>query len=88
MQSTDSPEYLVKHFKYIGKTPILIAKAWTGDPHYICKYPKEMLMPGMTYDFTVCFWFANKQGRLNKVMGFELTNGKRISLIFTGTIID
>lgn len=78
---------LVKYFKYIGKEPIFIKKTWTSDPHFICEYPKELLMPNKIYSFTICFWHQDRQGNMTKVMGFDLSDGNRISLKFTGTYI-
>ena len=31
------PDKLVKYFKYTGNDSVRIVRAWTGDPHYICK---------------------------------------------------
>lgn len=42
---TNDNNRLVKFFKYIGAEPIFITRAWTGDPHFICEYPKEQLLP-------------------------------------------
>jgi hypothetical protein len=75
---------LVKHFKYIGKEPIVITRAWTGDPHYICEYPKEPLVFNQVYSFTVCFWHRYGQDKLNKKMGFRLSDGSTITLLFIG----
>jgi hypothetical protein len=71
---------LVKHFKYIGKNPVIIASAFTSDPHYICKYPTEPLKTGQVYSFTVCF--TTIVGVMYKVMGFVLPDEQRISLTF------
>jgi hypothetical protein len=79
--------YLVKYFKYVGKEPITISRAWTEDPHYICRYPNEALVPGKIYSFTVCFWHKGKQGNMSKVMGFYLPDGNRIMLRFRGAYI-
>lgn len=76
---------LVKYFKYVGDTPVVITKAWTGDPHYICNYPNEPLMPGEIYSFKTCFSFY--PGLFHKLMGFELSNGKRITLIYKGSVL-
>jgi hypothetical protein len=78
---------LVKYFKYIGDEPIVITKAWTSDPHYICRYPREPLTPGGIYSFTVCFAHWHKQGKMYKTMGFKLSNGNNIRLRFTGTYL-
>ena len=78
---------LVKHFKYIGTKPILITKVWTSDPHFICDFPNEPLVPNKIYSFTVCFCHQGRQGNMTKVMGFELSDGNRISFQFTGKYI-
>ena len=76
---------LVKYFKYIGTEPIVINRAWTGDPHYICIYPEEPLIPNKIYSFTICFYHQNRLGKMTKTMGFDLSDGTQIYLTFTGT---
>lgn len=75
---------LVKHFKYIGTEPIYITKAWTRDPHFICNHPKGLIEPDNIYSFTVCFVHSGRSGKLNKEMGFFLSDGSNIRLKFTG----
>ena len=84
---TNDNNRLVKYFKYIGTEPIFITGAWTGDPHFICEYPKEQLIPNKIYSFTVCFWHQDRQGSMTKMMGFDLSDGNRISFKFTGTYL-
>lgn len=84
---TNDNNRLVKYFKYIGTEPIFITRAWTGDPHFICEYPKEQLIPNKIYSFTVCFWHQDRQGSMTKIMGFDLSDGNRVSFKFTGTYI-
>jgi len=84
---TNENNRLVKYFKYIGKEPIVITRAWTGDPHFICEYPQEPLIPNKIYSFTICFWHQDRQGKMAKVMGFDLSDGNRISFMFTGTYL-
>jgi len=78
---------LVKWFKYIGKEPVVIVKAWTNDPHFICGYPKEPLINGEIYSFTVCFSNNGRAGHFNKIMGFDLSSGERISFRFKANVI-
>ncbi len=78
---------LVKYFKYIGSEPITITRTRTGDPHFICEYPRETLIPNKIYSFTICFWHQDRQGKMKKVMGFDLSDGNQISLKFTGTYL-
>jgi len=84
---TNENNRLVKYFKYIGTEPIIITRAWTGDPHYICEYPRESLIPNKIYSFTICFYHQDRQGKMTKVMGFDLSDGNRISFKFTGTYL-
>lgn len=84
---TNDNNRLVKYFTYIGTEPIFITRAWTGDPHFICEYPKEQLIPNKIYSFTVCFWHQGRKGNMTKIMGFDLSDGNRISFKFTGTYI-
>jgi hypothetical protein len=78
---------LTKTFKYLGETPGLIREAWTGDPYFICEYPREPLMPGREYQFTVCFAFGGGGGRFQKQMGFVLQDEKIIAFTFTGEVM-
>jgi len=84
---TNENNRLVKYFKYIGTEPIIITRAWTGDPHFICEYPREPLIPNKFYSFTICFWHQGRQGKMSKLMGFYLSDGNRITLKFTGTYL-
>jgi len=84
---TNDNNRLVKYFKYIGTEPIFITRAWTGDPHFICEYPKDQLIPTKIYSFTVCFWHKDRQGSMTKMMGFDLSDGNRISFKFYGTYL-
>jgi hypothetical protein len=78
---------IVKHFKYLGTDTIFIERSFTGDPHFICEYPREPLIPNKIYSFTVCFFHQERQGKLNKHMGFVLSDGNRITFKFTGTYL-
>lgn len=78
---------LLKHFKYLGSEPLRIVKAWTGDPHYICDYPKEELIPNKIYTFTICFSHKGREGIMNKQMGFDLSDGNRVFMRFTGEYV-
>jgi hypothetical protein len=78
---------VIKYFKYLGTDSLFITKAWTGDPHYICYYPKELLIPNKIYYFKVCFANEGRQGKLNKKMGFNFSNGNTITFKFTGTYL-
>ena len=80
-------KYLVKYFKYIGKEPLRITKAWTGDPHFICDYPKEDLIPDKVYSFKVCFSHKGREGKMHKQMGFDLSDGNRVFMLFSGEYI-
>lgn len=78
--------HLVKKMKNIGDHPIIISSVFTSDPHFICDYPLEPLLPGKTYEYKVCFTFPVIRGmqRWNKDMGFILSNGEIIHLKFNG----
>lgn len=76
---------LVKYFKYVGDSAVVITKAWTNDPHYICDYPTEPLIPGKVYAFSTCFSFF--PGQFQKRMGFNLSNGEVITLIYKGSVL-
>lgn len=78
---------LVKPFKYIGEEPASIVRTWTSDPHFICKYPKEKLEPGKVYSITICFYHRGRPGHFSKTMGFDLSNGERISFYIRGFVI-
>lgn len=78
---------LTKYFKYTGTEGTYIEKAWTGDPHYICEYPQEELIPGKIYSFEVCFCMINRPGNFSRYMGFYLSNGSIITFLFKGTVM-
>lgn len=82
----DTNNKIVKYFKYIGSEPVFIQRTFTGDPHFICRWPREPLMPGQIYSFTVCFWHKHRRGHFKKRMGFILSNNERISFIFKGRV--
>jgi acetolactate decarboxylase len=75
---------VTKHFQYIGTETVSITRAWTGDPHYICDYPRGPLKPNKTYAFSVCFSHKKRTGILSKEMGFDLSNGEKMTFRFTG----
>jgi hypothetical protein len=75
---------MVKHFIYLGEKPTFITGQKSGDPHFICEYPKEPIVRGKVYSFTVCFWFQNGKGSFNKLMMLELDDGKFITFKFKG----
>ena len=77
-------KYLVKHFKYIGTVPLKIVRAWTGDPHFICNFPKEELIPNKVYTYTICFSHKGRAGNMHKQMGFDLSDGNRVFMLFKG----
>ncbi len=74
-----------KQFKYIGEEVAVITRTWTGDPHYICEYPKEPLKKNQVYSITICF--VGRVGRFIKTMGFDLSNGERVNLNFKGEVL-
>lgn len=78
------PSQIEKHFKYIGDSLLIITRAWTGDPHFICSYPKEPLEKNKIYSFRICFHHRGRQGILNKKMGFNFSDGTRVSMLFKG----
>ena len=75
---------VVKHFKYIGSDSVFITRTWTSDPHFICQFPKERLIPQVDYTLTICFAHRGRQGIMHKTMGFDLSDGTRIVLQFKG----
>lgn len=79
------PNRFVKYFKYIGKEPGVIVRTWTGDPHYICNYPQEPLFYGKIYAITICF--SDRKGGMNKLMGFNLSDGQVIKFNFKGEVL-
>ena len=77
---------ITKKFKYLGHAEIEITRAWTGDPHYICDYPKEPLKKCKIYTFNVCFSFKDRKGPFKREMGFDLSNEQRIVFTFRGNV--
>ena len=75
---------MVKHFKYIGKDTIFIKKQISGDPHFICDFPKEPIIPQRVYSFSICFWHKNQRGYLNKTMCLDFSNEKSVCFYFKG----
>jgi hypothetical protein len=75
---------LAKKFIYIGDTPVFIVGQKSGDPHFICEYPKEPMVKGKIYSFTVCFWFEGGVGVFDKLMSLELSDGRSIFFKFKG----
>lgn len=80
------PSRLKKYFKYIGTKKINILRAWTGDPHYICSYPKEELIPGKVYCIEICFYFKGRIGAINKKMGLIFSDETRLDFTFKANI--
>jgi hypothetical protein len=76
--------HLTQHFKYLGKPSVSIRKAWTGDPHFISRYPTDTLVYGQVYPFVVSFSHRDRAGFFNKNMGFILSTGETIVLNFKG----
>lgn len=72
------------HFKYFGADKIQITKAFTGDPHFICNYPREFLVPGKTYSFDICFYHHFNGGKYRKSMGFILSDNSTILIRVSG----
>jgi hypothetical protein len=79
---------IVKHFKNIGQSPVIISQAFTSDPHFICEYPREPMIQGKVYAFKVCFTFTSSSVDYHwkKTMGFILSDEKRIDLHFEGDV--
>jgi hypothetical protein len=75
---------VVKHFKYIGSDSVFISRTWTSDPHFICQFPKERLIPQVDFTLTICFAHRRRQGIMHKTMGFDLSDGTRFVLQFKG----
>ena len=67
---------MVKYFKYIGDEPIIIVQAYTGDPHFICDFPREPLIKDHIYSFKICFSFHSRGGPFHKQMGLVIVTGK------------
>ena len=84
----DNPRYIIKYFKYIGKDTAKITKAYTSDPHYICKWPVEDLLPGMVYSYTICISPQRYIGLWNKHMGFVFSDGTTMMIDLRGEYIE
>lgn len=80
----DEPIYFLKHFTYTGTNEIWITKTWTSDPHYICDYPKEKLIPNKIYSLKICLSHKSRSGMVNKQLGFYLSDGHMIQLHLKG----
>lgn len=79
---TNTNSRLIKHFKYIGKEKVCIVKAWTGDPHFICEYPTDLLIPNKIYSYTICFYNLGMSPNMSKVMGFKFSDESLVSFKF------
>ena len=73
------------YFK-VGSDSLEIAQAYTGDPHYIDKYPRGVLQTGIIYSYSVRFHFQDRYGPYNKTMGFKFTNGEFGYFTFKGEV--
>jgi hypothetical protein len=73
------------YFK-VGSDSLEIAQPYTGDPHYIDKYPRGLLQTGVIYSYSVRFHFQDRYGPYHKVMGFKFTNGEMGYFTFKGNI--
>ena len=79
---------LVKYFKYIGKEPICVSKTRSTDPHFICYYPNEVIIPNKIYSITICFWHEKRWGNMAKNMSIFFSNNTEIPLKFKGTYLE
>lgn len=77
--------YKTYYFK-VGNEDLEIYRAFTGDPHYIDNYPREVLKAGSIYSYSVRFHFQNRIGPYIKVMGFEFINGEFAFFTFKGNV--
>jgi len=78
---------MVKYFKYIGSDTVKIERAFTNDPHFICEYPRNIILKkNFVYPFTICFWFQSGKGYFHKNMGFTFSNGQRVEFLFNGYV--
>lgn len=77
--------YKEYYFK-VGSDSLEIAQAFTGDPHYIDKYPRGVLQSGNIYSYSVRFHFQDRFGPYHKVMGFKFTNGEFGYFTFKGEV--
>ena len=79
---------VTKYFQYLGEDGVCITKAWSSDPHFICMYPKEILIPGKIYSYTICFIHQGRKGPIDKSMGFRFSNETFVAIRFTGAYAD
>lgn len=81
--------HIEKKLKNIGKVPVIISSTFTSDPHFICDYPREPILPGRTYSFKVCFTFPSIRQKYHwqKIMGFVLSDSTIIQLHFEGEVV-
>ena len=77
--------YKTFYFK-VGNEDLEISRAFTGDPHYIDKYPRGVLTAGNIYSYSVRFHFQDRYGPYTKVMGFEFSNGEFAYFTFKGNV--
>ena len=77
--------YKTFYFK-VGNEDLEISRAFTGDPHYIDKYPRGVLLAGNIYSYSVRFHFQDRYGPYNKTMGFEFKDREFAYFIFKGNI--
>jgi len=82
----DTDLVFTQSFGYIGSDTVYILRIWSSDPGYICSYPTGCLLRRKVYHLKACFPFGGKQGLFRQTMGFELSNGKRISFVFDGNV--
>jgi hypothetical protein len=77
--------YKTFYFK-VGNEDLEIYRAFTGDPHYIDKFPRGLLKAGNIYSYSVRFHFQDRYGPYNKTMGFEFSTGEFAFLTFKGNV--
>jgi hypothetical protein len=77
--------YKTFYFK-VGNKDLEITRAFTGDPHYIDKYPRGVLQTGIIYSYSVRFHFQDRYGPYHKMMGFKFTNGEFGYFSFKGEV--
>jgi hypothetical protein len=77
--------YKTFYFK-VGNEDLEITRAFTGDPHYIDKYPRGVLLAGNIYSYSVRFHFQDRYGPYHKMMGFKFTNGEFGYFSFKGEV--
>lgn len=77
--------YKTFYFK-VGNKDLEIYRAFTGDPHYMDKYPRGILKAGNIYSYSVRFHFQDRYGPYTKVMGFEFQDGEFAFLTFKGNV--